>query len=116
MKGNKMSDDPNTYPALGRALLWVERPGTGSKIVWVLAVICLGLFLADFSYEKYGYFSVEYLPGFYGFFGFIGVLALVFVARALGVLSGREKDYYGEKSVDSEPYPAADLEARDHDA
>ena len=43
---NRRDDDPATFPALGRALLWVERPGGVEKIVYALYAVCAGLFAA----------------------------------------------------------------------
>ena len=50
---NRRDDDPATFPALGRALLWVERPGGVEKIVYALYAVCAGLFAADFFYHKH---------------------------------------------------------------
>ncbi len=111
-----MSDDPKTFPALGRALLWVDKPGSVTKIFWALAVICLLLFLYDFTFEKHGKFDVENIPGFFGFYGFVSFTGLILLAKALRVLIKRPEDYYADKSIDTEDYPASGLERRDHDA
>ena len=79
-------DDPASYPALGRALLWVDKPGSANKIFWALAALCLVVFLLDFTYDKYGHFDVEYYPGFYGFYGFVMFTGLILAAKALRVL------------------------------
>ncbi|MEE9387871.1 MAG: hypothetical protein V3U96_04620 [Paracoccaceae bacterium] len=114
-----MSDngtDPKTYPALGRLLLWVDRPGSANRIFWALALICAGLFAYDFTFEKHGHFSMENLPGFFGAFGFIAFTAVILGAKALRLLIKRPEDFYAEHSVDTEDYPASGLEKRDHDA
>lgn len=110
-----MKDDPKTYPALGRMLLWVDKPGSASKIFLALAVICLGLFLLDFTFEHHGHFEVEHIPGFFGAYGFIMFTGLILLAKALRVLIKRPEDYYGENSVDAEDYPPAGLDRVDYD-
>ena len=114
-----MSDhetDPAKLPALGRMLLWVDRPGSANKIFWALAVVCALLFLADFTYEKHGHFAVENLPGFFGVYGFVMFTGLILVAKALRVLIKRPENFYGDKAIDREEYPEAGLGKVDHDA
>ena len=114
-----MSDhetDPAKLPALGRMLLWVDRPGSANKIFWALAVVCALLFLADFAYEKHGHFAVENLPGFFGVYGFVMFTGLILAAKALRVLIKRPEDFYGDKAIDREEYPDAGLDKVDHDA
>ncbi len=114
-----MSDhetDPAKLPALGRMLLWVDKPGSANKIFWALAVVCGLLFAADFTFEKHGHFDVENLPGFFGFYGFIMFTGLILAAKGLRVLIKRDEDFYGDKAVDREEYPEAGLDKVDHDA
>ena len=59
------NDDPTTYPALGRALLWTDKKQNVDRIVKGLYVVCAGLFLADFFYHKSVYLALEKIPGFY---------------------------------------------------
>lgn len=111
-----MPDDPNKFPLIGRLLLWVDRPGSANKLFWILGAICLGLFLYDFTFEKHGHFEMEHLPGFFGVFGFIAFAAVIFGAKALRVLIKRPEDFYADKAIDSEDYPASGLDKVDHDA
>lgn len=96
--------------------MWVDKPGSAMKIVWALAVACLLLFLADFTYEKHGHFDVENLPGFFAGYGFIMFTGLILAAKGLRVLIKRREDFYGDKAVDREDYPEAELGKVDHDA
>ena len=107
-------DSPESWPALGRALSWVDRPGNPLRIVWVLAAGCAIVALADFAFERHGYQEMEHLPAFYAIFGFVGFTALIFLARGLRVLVKRPEDYYAPNAVDSEAYPPDQLEIRDH--
>jgi len=111
-----MPDDPNSYPALGRALLWVDRPGSGTKIFWALVGVCGALLLADLTLDRYGKFNLEGLPGFYGVFGFIAFTMVILGAKTLRRLIKRPEDYYGNKVIDAEDYPASGLDKADHDA
>jgi len=111
---HKPKDDPATYPALGRAMTWVDKPGSDKKIVWALILVCLGLFLADFTYEKHGHFWVEYFRGFYAIYGFVMFSALIISVGFLRKLLKRPENYYGDKAVDQEEYPADLIDKRDN--
>ena len=108
-------DNPDTYPRLGRMMMWVDRPGSANKIFWALAIVCGLLFLADFAYEKHGHFDVEYIPGAYGIYGFLGFTALILLAKGLRVLIKRPEDFYEEKAVDREDFPEAELDKVNYD-
>jgi hypothetical protein len=110
------NDNPDTYPALGRALLWVDKPGSANKIFWALAVVSLASFLADFTYKKYGFFAVESVPGFFAVFGFVAFTALILLVKLLRLLVKRPEDYYADKAIDTEDYPADQLDVVDYDA
>lgn len=114
--GKPPIETPDSYPKLGRMLLWVDQPGSANKIFWALAVVCGLLFLADFAYEKHGHFVIENIPGFYGIFGFVMFTALILVAKTLRIFIKRPEDYYGDKAVDRESYPEDQLQRIDHDA
>lgn len=110
------NDDPETWPKLGRMYSWVDKPGNATRIVYGLGIFCVFLFLLDFTYDKHGHFAVEHVPGFYGIFGFIGFTGLIFAATALRKIVKRPEDYYGNKAVDREDYPEAELDEVDNDA
>ena len=111
----KPADNPDSYPPLGRVLMWFTDPANANKIFGALAVICLMTFLADFTYKKYGHFSVEYIPGFYAAYGFVMFTALILVAKTLRIFIKRPEDFYGEKAIDCESYPEEELERVGHD-
>ena len=113
---NKTPDNPDKFPALGRALLWVDRPGSVDKIVYALAALCAVLFVADFLYHKHPHFAVEEIPGFYGIYGFAAFTGLILVAKALRFFIKRPEDYYDDKAVDREDYPEDQLDKVDYDA
>ncbi len=111
-----MADDPKTYPLLGRLMLWVDKPGSATRLFYGLAGLCAVLFLLDFTYEKHGHFKAEDYPGFYGVYGFVMFTGLILLAKGLRVLIKRDEGYYGDKAIDTEDYPEDQLEKVDHDA
>lgn len=113
---SKKKDNPADYPALGRMMLWVDKPGSANKIFWGLAIASIVAFLADFTYKKHGVFAVADIPGFYGIFGFVAFTALILMAKTLRVLIKRPEDYYGDKAIDAEDYPEDQLDKVDYDA
>lgn len=104
------NDDPAKYPALGRLLLWVDRPGSATTVFRALAALCVVMFLADFTYEKHGHFEIENLPGFFGIYGFVMFTGLIIAAKTLRIFIKRPEDFYKDKAVDTEDYPADQLE------
>ena len=110
----KPKDDPATYPALGRMMTWVDKKGSDKKIFWALALVCVVVFLLEWTYEKHPHFGVEGVNGFYAFYGFIMFTGLILVAKGLRVLIKRPEDYYGDKAVDTEEYPEDQLDIREH--
>ncbi len=113
---DRKPENPDNYPALGRMLMWIERPGSVEKIVYALYALCAALFAADFFYHKHSYVAVEDFPGFYALYGFFMCAALVICARGLRVFLKRPEDYYAPKDVESEPFPEDQLERVDYDA
>ena len=111
-----MDKRDENLPTLGRLLLWLDKPGSANRIFWGLAVICLLLFLADFTYETHGHFAVEAIPGAYGIYGFVMFTGLILVAKALRFFIKRDEDYYGDKAIDSEEHPEDQLDKAKHDA
>jgi len=107
---DKKTENTDSLPPLGRALTWVDRPGSANKIFWGLAVACVLIFLASFTFEAHGHFEVEHIPGFYAVYGFVMFTGLILAAKLLRVFIKRPEDYYGDKAVDSEDYPADQLD------
>ena len=106
----KKPEDMNNHSSLGVKLSWFTTPKNSNKIFLGLALFCLILFLADFGYHKYGHFFIEEIPGFYGAYGFVMFTVLIFVAKFLRLIIKRPENYYGEKAIDQEDYPASQLE------
>jgi len=64
------------------------------KVIWVLAVICFVLIVADLFYHKHVILDFENWFGFYGFFGALSSLLLILVATQWRKIIGRDEDYY----------------------
>lgn len=73
---------------------WLARPETIRKLWWVFSfVLALTVGAQVFIYVK-GYFGVDGWFGFGAFFGFLSCLAMVLVAKGLGVFLKRDENYY----------------------
>jgi len=79
---------------------WLARPAT-IKLLWkVFIAILTVLVLAQvFIYIK-GYFGVDGWFGFGAVFGFLSCLAMVLVAKGLGLFLKRPNDYYADEESD----------------
>ena len=104
------SNETSKFSPLGKTLSWFTKTKNANKLFLGLALLCFALFLIDFTYHKHGHFHIEEIPGFYGAYGFFMFTALILVAKALRLLIKRPENYYGDKAIDGEDYPADQLE------
>jgi hypothetical protein len=80
---------------------WLVRPSTIRGLWWGFAVVLALTVLAQTVVYVKGYFGVDGWFGFGALYGFGSCLAMVLVAKGLGVLLKRPQDYYGDP--DGEP-------------
>ena len=73
---------------------WLVRPATIRKLWWVFAAILALTVLAQFVVYVKGYFGVDAWFGFGAAFGFLSCVAMVLVAKALGLVLKRDENYY----------------------
>jgi hypothetical protein len=73
---------------------WLDDTRNVTKIIRVLAALCIGLFLADFFYHKHTHFEFENWIGFYGWYGFLAYCCIVLSAKGLRKLLKRPENYY----------------------
>ncbi len=106
---DRKHDDPANWPALGRALSFVDDMRNVDRIVYGLYAVCALLFVADFLYYKKVHVAVEAIPGFYALYGFIMCALLVICAKGMRVFLNRDETYYAPHDVEAEPYPEAGL-------
>lgn len=73
---------------------WLVRPATIRRL-WIgfIAVLVLTV-LAELFVSPVAHFSVERLFGFNAWFGFLACAALIFGAKAIGLVLKRRDDYY----------------------
>lgn len=79
---------------------WLARPAT-IKLLWTafIAVLVVLVLAQVFIYIK-GYFGVDGWFGFGAVFGFLSCLAMVLVAKGLGLFLKRPEDYYDDEEHD----------------
>ena len=73
---------------------WLARPTT-IKLLWrVFAAVLVLAVLAQVVIGIKGYFGVDGWFAFGAVFGFLSCLAMVLVAKGLGLVLKRDEDYY----------------------
>jgi Na+/proline symporter len=81
---------------------WLVRPSS-IRLLWqVFAAVLAVTVLAQLFISVKGYFGVDGWFGFGALFGFLSCVAMVLVAKALGVVLKRDEDYYTARSLDEE--------------
>jgi len=79
---------------------WLARPAT-IKLLWrMFIVVLVMLVLAQAIIYVKGYFGVDGWFGFGAVFGFLSCLAMVLVAKALGLVLKRPENYYDDGDRD----------------
>ena len=102
--------DPAKLPALGRAMLFLDKKKNVDRIVYGLYAICALLVIADLAYHKHPYFKAEYVFGFYAWYGFVMCALLVVCAKAMRRVLMRDEGYYAPYDVEAEDYPEDQLD------
>ena len=75
---------------------WLVRPATIRKL-WIAFIAVLALtVLAQLIISIKGYFGVDGWLGFAAVFGFLSCVAMVLVAKGLGLLIKRPESYYDD--------------------
>ena len=92
-----------------------DKPQNVRRVLWALVAMCIATIGADFVYHRHIVHPWEGVWGFYAIYGFVMFTALILAAKTLRIFIKRPENYYGKAAVDSEDYPAAQLEKVDHD-
>lgn len=80
---------------------FLGRPAVIRRLWWGFSVALALTVLAQVIFPVKGYFGVDGWFGFGAVYGFLSCLAMVLVARALGTVLKRPRDYYRERSDDA---------------
>ena len=79
---------------------WLVRPGT-IRWIWRISIAVLAItVLLQLVVKIKGYFGPDGWLGFGAAFGFLSCLAMVLVAKGLGVVLKRGDDYYVKDLAD----------------
>ena len=80
---------------------WLVRPATVRLLWWVFAIVLAVLVGLQLVIDVKGYFGIDGWFGFGAAYGFLACLAMILVAKGLGVILKRPENYYGEDSDDA---------------
>lgn len=75
---------------------WLVRPSTIRKLWIGFSLVLLITLFAQFFVHIHDYFTVDAEFGFYAAFGFFSCVAMVVVAKLLGLLLKRPDDFYDD--------------------
>jgi len=75
---------------------WFEKQANIRIMIIGLIIACVGLILAEFTYENDHMHFKEYesIVGFQAAFGFIAFVVIVFIGMGLRLIIKRDEDYY----------------------
>ena len=88
MKTTENSDAPLVH--------WLVRPTTIRKLWIGFALLLASTVLLQTVVKIKGYFGIDVWFAFAAAFGFLACVALVVVAKGLGVVLKRDEGYYGD--------------------
>ena len=80
---------------------FLGRPAVIRRLWWGFSIALALTVLAQVIFPVKGYFGVDDWFGFGAVYGFLSCLAMVLVARVLGTVLKRPRDYYRERSDDA---------------
>lgn len=73
---------------------WLDKP-RNVRLLWRLFLVALALtVLAELAVTPHPHFMIEALFGFHALYGFLACVAMIVVAKALGLLLKRSDRYY----------------------
>jgi len=75
---------------------WLSRPATIRRLWIGFAVLLAMTVAAQFGIDIKGHFGLDGWPAFGALYGFGACVAMVLVAKALGVILKRPDDYYDD--------------------
>lgn len=82
---------------------WLVRPATIRKLWIGLGIVLILTLVAQTSIYIKGYFGVDAWFGFGAVYGFGSCLAMVLIAKLLGVVLKRPENYYDSSGSEAHP-------------
>ncbi|MBB4266187.1 hypothetical protein [Roseospira visakhapatnamensis] len=73
---------------------WIVRPEGIRGLWWIFGAILTACVLAELLVHLHPHFGVDGWFGFHAWFGFLSCVAMVLVAKGLGLLLKRKDTYY----------------------
>ena len=80
---------------------FLTRPATIRRLWWLFSGLLIVTVLLQFAFPVKGYFGVDGWFGFGALYGFLSCLLMVLVAKALGTVLKRPRNYYRESGDDA---------------
>ncbi len=75
---------------------WLVRPDT-IRLLWIgFILILLITVFPDFFIHQHAHFGIESSFGFYAWYGFFTCVAMIVVAKILGIFLKRKDNYYDQ--------------------
>ena len=75
---------------------WLMRPRTIRRLRVGGGVVLGFTVLAEYLVDRHPHFTFDQLPGFNAIFGFLACVALILVAKLIGLALKRADSYYAE--------------------
>jgi len=75
---------------------WLVRPRTIRRLWIVFSVVLALVVVLQFVVKVKGYFGIDGWPGFAALFGFLCCVAMVLMAKGLGLLLKRGETFYDD--------------------
>ena len=92
---------------------WLERPATLRRLWWCFGTVLSLTVLAQLFIGVKGAVGIDDWFGFGALYGFLSCLAMVLVAKLLGVFLKRRDDYFAEPDDYFAGRPGADGDGGD---
>jgi hypothetical protein len=90
-------------PDNDESLHWLVRPATIRKLWYGFSTVLVVTVLAQAVIPVKGYFAVDGWFGFGAAYGFFSCLLMVLVAKVLGVVLKRPREYFGDSDDMQDP-------------
>ena len=80
---------------------FLTQPATVRRLWWLFSGLLILTVLLQFAFPVKGYFGIDGWFGFGALYGFLSCLLMVLIAKALGTVLKRPRNYYRESGDDA---------------